>query len=297
METRNNNLLLHDLTYIGEHLTCNHYMADVGTGFIYEELPQGASLTQSPVQHNHLLIFLEGECTLSCNQFLDRKFSGNQMILIPRMADFKGCVERELKMLDMAFDAPMSGCDKLVLQAYHPLCMQINYDFRAIEVRYPLTAFVDLLVYCLKNGMSCAHLHEMKHKELFFYLRGFYKKEEVAELFYAIIGRSFDFRSFVLENYRKTNSLQELIALSNMSARSFMRKFKDEFGITAHRWLAQQTCSQIIHALAEPEVSLKKIMDDFGFESSSNFNRFCRLYFQCTPSELVKRHRTGCMTI
>lgn len=33
-----NPLLLHDLLYIGEHQTCNHYRADVGSGFIYEEL-------------------------------------------------------------------------------------------------------------------------------------------------------------------------------------------------------------------------------------------------------------------
>ena len=175
-----NPLLLHDLLYIGEHQTCNHYRADVGSGFIYEELEAGETERLDTVRRNHLLILLEGRCSLDCNQFSGRDFSAGEMILVPRSAAFSGRTLTRVRLLDMAFEKPESGCDRLVLQSYHTLCRQLRYDFRPTEIRYPLTAFFDLLVFCLKNGMSCAHLHEMKHRELFFYLRGFYSKEEIA---------------------------------------------------------------------------------------------------------------------
>lgn len=34
-------LQLHDLLYVNEHLTCYHYMSEIGTGFIYDELKAG----------------------------------------------------------------------------------------------------------------------------------------------------------------------------------------------------------------------------------------------------------------
>lgn len=36
-----NELLRHDLLYVDEHLTCTHYRADVGTGFVYREFGRG----------------------------------------------------------------------------------------------------------------------------------------------------------------------------------------------------------------------------------------------------------------
>ena len=286
-----NPLLLHDLLYIGEHQTCNHYRADVGSGFIYEELEAGETERLDTVRRNHLLILLEGRCSLDCNQFSGRDFSAGEMILVPRSAAFSGRTLTRVRLLDMAFEKPESGCDRLVLQSYHTLCRQLRYDFRPTEIRYPLTAFFDLLVFCLKNGMSCAHLHEMKHRELFFYLRGFYSKEEIAGLFYPIVSRSFDFRNFVFENYRKVHSLKDLIDLSPMSRSTFLRRFKSEFNDMAHDWMLKQTCQRIVGEIACPETTIKDLMTKFGFDSHSSFNRFCKANFHCTPSELIRRYR------
>lgn len=36
-----NELQFHDLLYVNEHRTCYHYMTEIGTGFIYDELKAG----------------------------------------------------------------------------------------------------------------------------------------------------------------------------------------------------------------------------------------------------------------
>ena len=111
-----NELLRHDLLYVDEHLTCTHYRADVGTGFVYREFGRGESLTCDNVQCHHLLMFLNGKCTISCNQFLDQRFKSGEMILIPRGSMF--CIRSDSGMLfhDMKFNVLISGCDKLALQ-------------------------------------------------------------------------------------------------------------------------------------------------------------------------------------
>ena len=292
IENLGNEFLKHDLLYIREHLTCSHYKANMNAGFLYHELAAGKVISyDDTLQNNHLVIILSGSCTMGYNTFQNCKFKAGEMVLIPRSSTFRGQVDEYLKFLDMAFISPISSCDKLVLQSYHSLCADIKYDFRPTEIRYPLNVFFDLLVYCLQNGMMCAHLHEMKHKELFFYLRGFYTKREVAELFYPIISKSFDFKTFVLDNYAKARTLGELIALSNMSRSSFIRTFKAEFHDTAYNWMQKQLCQRIMEDVVRPDISVKKLMIKFGFDSFSNFNRFCKRNFYCTPTELLERYQ------
>ena len=55
-----NSLLRNDLLYIGEHLTCNHYMADIGTGWLYREIDADEQIMYQSLQNNHLVFFMEG---------------------------------------------------------------------------------------------------------------------------------------------------------------------------------------------------------------------------------------------
>ncbi|MCD8270337.1 MAG: hypothetical protein LUD46_19140 [Parabacteroides sp.] len=68
-------------------------------------------------------------------------------------------------------------------------------------------------------------MHEVKQLELFLLLRGFYKKEELANLFYSIIGQSIDFRSLVMENYLKVDHVDELAQIARMGRTNFNNKF------------------------------------------------------------------------
>lgn len=285
-----NQLLQHDLLYIEEHLTCNHYRAEVGVGFVYKELKKGQEFTGRQISVHQLLFFLDGSCEIDYVPYTGRTFSGGEMILLPYHASFTGRVTENLRLLTMLFEAPLSGCDKLLLHSYDKF-RAVCYDFQPTPIRYPLSGFFDLLVYCLRNGMSCAHLHEMKHRELFMLLRGFYTKMEIAYLFHEIINQSFDFRKFIYNNHMSVCTLNGLIALSNMSRSTFMRKFKKEFKETAYQWMLKQISLRIVQRLADPDVTIKEIMAQFGFTSYSNFNRFCKRHYDCSPRELSIRSR------
>lgn len=287
-----NELLRHDLLYVNEHLTCHHYRADVGTGFVYRELACGESLTRENMQCHHLLMFLKGRCTISCDRFLDRTFKGGEMILIPRGSAYGIRSQSELLFLDMRFETLVSGCDKLALQHYRNSCPEVVYDFRPLEIRYPLSAYADLLVYCLQNGMSCAHLHEMKHRELFLYLRGFYTREEVVALFRPLLDGSSDFRSLVYELLPGANSVAEMAELAGMTYEAFERRFRREFGMTAYKWLLKQICRRIVGDLADPGMTIKEAALRAGFESSDRFCHFCKRHLGATPQQLIEKYRT-----
>lgn len=283
--------ILDDLHYIEEHLTCNHYMANIGLGFLYREYDPGDIIIHENLTKNHLLFVLEGSCMLNYNQFNDRMLQQSEMLLLARGGNAHGAANSHLKIIDMIFSVPLSGCDQLILQNYASICTTLHYDFQPITIRYPLSAYLDLLAYCLKNGMQCAHFHDIKHRELFFYLRGFYTKEETALLFYPIITGSLDFRAFVYDNTSTHISLDELIIRSNMSPRNFRRKFLEEFNETPYRWMLKQMQQKIIFELTKPDTTISDIVAKFDFSSQSSFTRFCKSHFGCTPSELFKKYR------
>ena len=280
------------LHYFKEHLSCKRYLSGKDAGFAYWELEAGTPIVLDSSMH-HLLIFLEGGCVISCERFKNRAFSGGEMVLVPMAATFFGKVPRKLRFVDMRFTVPISCCDKMVLQSYSHFKPKIHYDFRPLPVRKPLPEFCEILAYGLESGMYCKYFHEMKHKELFFYLRGYYSKEEITELLYPVLSRSMDFKMFILQNYRKVDSLENLVTLSNMSKRTFFRKFKQEFDMTVHKWMVKQTCNDIIHELSGEKANLMETAEKLGFGTASSFCNFCKRNIGYAPTELAIKCRNG----
>lgn len=282
-----------ELLYIEEHLSCQNYMTTIDTGFKFIEFTEDTEFGEDNTNKNYLLLFIKGDFTISYNQFQNNQFQAGDMILIPRSSLFKGVVQRGACLLLMFFDIPESSCDKLLLQSLSKICKEIKYKFEPIKIRYPLTPFLEVLTYCIKNGMNCSHLHNLMQREFFFLLRGFYEKEEITTLFYPIIGKNIDFKDFVIHNYTKVDNIEQLISLSNLGRSCFFAKFNEVFGVTAKQWMLKQKKQLILKKLTEPGICIKDVIEELGFESQGYFSRYCKHHFGCTPKQLIKRHQAN----
>lgn len=280
------------LLYIEEHLSCQNYMTTIETGFKYLEFNRDAKFKEENTKKNYLLFFLEGDFTISCNQFHNKTFHAGEMVLIPRSSRLKGVAETNSNLISMFFDIPESSCDKLILQSLSDICNSIEYNFAPIKIHYPLIPFLEVLTHCIKNGMNCVHLHDLMQREFFFLLRGFYGKQEIAALFYPIIGKEMNFKDFVIQNYTKVDNIEQLIALSNLGRSCFFTKFNDVFGMTAKQWILKQKNQRILEEMTKPGVCIKDVIEELGFDSQVYFNRYCKHHFGCTPKQLIERCQT-----
>lgn len=284
-------ILLNKLLYVNEHQSCKNYQVEIDTGFKYLEVPPGTHVYEPKLQYNNVVILIEGECIISCNQYDNRKISSSEMVLLPRGALVDAYTQKDCKLLLFSFGMVRNVCDVNMLQSYYDLCNDVHYDFTPLEIRHPLNEFIDLLVFYLKSGMNCAHLHEIKHKEFFLYLRGFYTKEEIVQLFFPIMGKKLKFKDMVLKNYTKAENVEELIELLKMSKNAFYAKFSKEFGMSPRQWMLKQIRHQVFIKAAIPNITIKELMDLFNFDSPVQFNRFCMREFNCTPGELIKQQQ------
>lgn len=285
-----NEILFNELFYIEEHRSCRNYLDQVEFGFKYIELERETFIREERSSSNYLLMFLDGEFTISQNQFNTRAFNAGTMVLLPKMSTFNGWGSNGAKLVVLSFELPPRSCDMFILQSLSGICGIIKYDFQATEIRYPLMPYLEVLTLCLRSGMNCKSLHELMEKELFFLIRGFYTKEEIARLFHPIIGPDFLFKKMIMENYQKVGSIESLIFISNMGRSSFFTKFKNVFGMTAKQWILKQRNRRILNEAQRSGMTVKELMAKFMFDSQSSFTRYCKQYFSCTPKQLIERY-------
>lgn len=282
------------LHYVNEHLTCKNYLKDDNTGFVYWKLKEkDRRATVIPTQWNYLVVVLEGQIRLNCERWTNREIGKGEMFLIPKSSHVEGECLADCEILTYAFDSPATICEKLTFNHLAECSDSIDYNLNTLKVCYPVTLFLELLIYYLSKQTHCFHLHEIKGNEFFLCLRFFYSKEELASMFYPILSRSQDFRSFVLENSSKVKSVKELIALSHMSRSVFYDKFSSEFGMPAKQWLTERFLSKVLYRASEPGITVKKLMFDLDFSSLSQFQAYCKRNFGCTPTDLIDRGTKG----
>lgn len=261
--------------------TCTELNREGGGNFGFEQAPT-----------HQLLVFLEGSCTIDCNDFPQQTFSAGQMVVVCRHSCYTGHTDQYLKMLVISFGNVLYECDKLAL---HTLCIYKSalrdYDFSPTPIRFPLTELFAQLIQLSQMGLDSDYFHELKHRELFLYLRHFYSKEEFTHLFYELIGASSDFRQTIYENCNKANSIQELIQLLNLSRTIFFQRFRSEFGMSAYQWVLRHRRKQIILAVSDPDARIDDLYEKFGYASRESFHNFCKKEFGRTPKQLIEEYR------
>ena len=235
---------------------------------------------------NRLLFLLEGEMEVIYGNLNPRIVHCGHMILLSSLTN---CVCRTLspvRLVSLEFDKWNYACDSYALQSLTPIYSLIKYDFQEVDIRPPLDAFLELLEIYLKENIAIKGFYQEKMKEFFILLRAYYDAEELTMLFYPLLGKNMNFKIMVLDNYTKVKNASEYAELCGFSLGVFQRKFKDVFGETVYQWMQRQKAEQIKHRLMITDINPKELADEFGFASAAHFNKFCKIWFGMTPSEL-----------
>jgi AraC-like DNA-binding protein len=264
---------------------------DPQAGFRYFVAEENTQINFQNNSNHHLVFLLEGEVKASCNEFKNQTVSQKELIFFPKLSNSFLVTNAHCKIVVFSFTNLKSTTEKHAFQSYWRLYPNVNYSFEPLEFRCPLIEFFDLLLLYLEKNINCAYLHELKHQELFLLLHLQYPKEELARFFYPIIGKSFDFRSLIMDNYLKVSHIDDLARLSGMGRTNFDNKFKDEFGTSPHQWILKQKAKFVRQSLGEPDTTFSDVMRKYNFNSATHFTRFCKQQFGCTPTEVVRQIR------
>lgn len=282
------------LLYITEHISCPRFLHRIEEGFVLKDIPCGDIYIQNNVIHkNYIIAILSGSIELKYEQYPSRIISAGEIFTLSRSSIVHSrCVE-DSRFMILYFEVPATNCEKLNFQVLKEMAENLECDFNVLPIKPPLKVFFSSLAHYLEIGANCEHLHAIKLTEMFLCLRYFYRKEELAALFAPMLYKRHDFRHFVLENYERVASVHELVELAHMSKTVFFEKFKAEFGVSAKQWVLAKKVQKIEYKALEPDMTVKKLMAAFDFDSLSSFQRFCKQHLGCSPTELIDRKSTS----
>ena len=97
--------------------------------------------------------------------------------------------------------------------------------------------------------------------------------------------------NFVMENYKKVNSVKEFADLYYVSERSFSRKFHSCFGESPYKWMQKKRAEQMLEMICDPELSFQEISGRLGFSSPSHFTAYCRRMYGMSPTQLREKNK------
>lgn len=277
------------LKYVQEHVTCKNYAIDSRIIEVVS-IKKGEYFNYENSQY-HILCFVTGGSILIKRDM--KSFytidSGN-MFMISKSGIISGKVKHDATMLMCYIDATMSLCNeytikKLVNFISKSKCSDSEKIITVLPIKDILFKELDVTTSAMRTGLLCFHYQQIKRDIFLLYLRGFYTKEELAELLKPALEEDFDFKQSILSMYTYTINVQEMIGISGLPTTSFNRRFLKAFGQPPGRWLINKKKKDILKYLQMTDMPIKDIASKFGF-TPNYFYKFCHRYMGESPAVL-----------
>lgn len=95
--------------------------------------------------------------------------------------------------------------------------------------------------------------------------------------------------NYILVNLDKPLTVEELAAVAHMSPSNFFRVFKNETGISPVTFVNIERIRKAMDMLRDPDIQVKEVFVQCGFQNRSYFNRMFRKMSSMTPNEYQSR--------
>lgn len=278
------------ILYIAEHEQCsNHRDKDKAQIKLFDlKEKQDWDVTMT---NNYIAFVTDGALTFSLGKHIRQRLTKGKIILLPANTNFKGIAETNTTMILMNVQTEKFVCFNFSLESL--MTEKINLDkdnenLKTLEMNEVMKDYAHTLTRYIEDGLSCYYFFDIKIKELFYILRGYYNKETLYNFFSPILSNDIVFSNFVQKNYSRVKTVQELANLANYSLSGFVKRFKKVYGTSVSQWMNEQKANQIYQEIKTKNKTLKEISFEHGFSSPTHFNNFCKMHFGSTPGKLRK---------
>ena len=276
-----------EIFYREEHTSCMDYNHPSPTKFKYFSFPSVQLPQSTEIETSTIVFLLEGDILITCDEFSDRPLHAGEMALFPSHSCCYIKILRPGRFISCAFTDPLNFCNRFTFRnLYKHIPKDFRYDYTTLPVHARLLEFLAPLSHNIEDGIDCVHFHEMKGQELFLLLRAYYSRESLAAFFHPLLGENTDFKNWIRNNYSRFLTLKEFAAESHMSADTFKRTFRKEFGTPFHKWITEQKSHLIYRDILLGELTLAEIAERYRFSSQAYLTTFCKTHFGKTPLEL-----------
>lgn len=282
------------ILYPQEHFCCYNYEKGKNATLEILTVPQG-QIIERTLHNTELVFMLKGKIALSYAKLLNVETTAGNIMLFPPGSQVKAYALEDTNIMISRIRGVVQLCECFSLQhLYTGKNKEIKEDFHMLPINKRIYSFIDLMMDCVNDGLQCSYYFETKMKELFFMLRAYYTKEELAKFFSPLLSHNARFMNLMYQNFRNVKTVQELAEISLYSESGFKKQFYKVFGTSASDWMRNQKASLIFQDLNGSGLSIKELADKYNFSSVSSFSTFCQSRFGLPPGQL-RANKSGKM--
>ena len=277
--------------YIEEHLNC--YMYDSSNAIVrYLQKDKGDRFVLKS-ENNYLFFLVAGQVKYSYGYQTNMVLKAGNFMLIPRESNCEIEAEADSQIVLLKMHHRINFCN------HFPLEMLYELDKRSKGTKKPLQTitlkaneiisdWLKIVIKTTSGGLKCSYYQELKQKEILFFLRAYYTKEELIAFFTPILNSDMRFSNFIYENYQTIETIPQLAKLTSYSLSGFKKKFERVFGCPPAVWIKREKAKKIYHDINSTLRSFKDIAYEHRFSSPAHFDRFCKRQFKMSPGALRK---------
>ncbi|MBD8346729.1 helix-turn-helix domain-containing protein [Dysgonomonas sp. HGC4] len=274
------------------HLEKGSFLLNNGAGddliIEYIELIENSTWTLSD-KYSTMIFVMNGELLFSFNEYKNQLIGEGKALMIPTSYKFSAVTKQNCTLITIKIPESIHFDRSFALESLlSTKSSEYTYNLSYLDINEMLWMYLNNLQSYLTKGIQCAHLLELKIKELFFIFQAFYSKEKLLDFFYLHLSTDISFRDLVYKNYAKAKTAQDLAFLMNYSSSGFHKHFKKVFGMPAYQWILQKRSKIILYEISESKKSFKEISEEYGFNSPAHFNDFCKNKLGSSPGTIRK---------
>lgn len=240
---------------------------------------------------SHFIFVLSGGITISFNQYKNRPVLENEMFFLFKNNHFKWKASADTTLLLSGYNTATFPCTSAKAGVLYNVKANIQFKCCGMVMKDEVRIIVNQMKYYLESGINCHHMYLLKYKELYLIFKHYYTHEEIVQVFYLSLKNDPFFSDQVLENYQKVKTVKELANLLGYGIKTFEKLFKENFDDSPYQWMQKRKALHILQKLMNPGISLKQIMYDFKFTTSSHFNFYCKQHLGASPTQIRSNNK------
>ncbi|MDR2064876.1 MAG: helix-turn-helix transcriptional regulator [Prevotellaceae bacterium] len=274
---------MRQLQNASEHLNC--YLYDNNKDPIIQHFNfEKNELFITAGTYNQIIFLLKGNVTFSYGKHLNIDLNEGSFLLLPH--GFKSAIKMKDDSTIVTVNLlKINFCNHFSLEMLYKLNKDIKMDISPypLKINSVIRDFLNNLVYTMSDGLKCAYLHELKQKELLYYMRAYYPKKDLFSFFVPILSDDIVFSELIYKNLDKVKTITELADIVNYSVSGFKKRFVKVFGVSPYHWILKEKAKKIYYEINCSQKSFKEISIEFDFSSSAHFDKFCKKEFGMSP--------------
>lgn len=265
-------------------------------GFACASFSEGEDYSDEHAEHHYILFVQKGGINIQMSHLNNEEMtiSCGEMIFIPRNGSYIFTSLDETKVLFFAFAAPVMRKELKLFNYLSSRAFKGEELLPVLPMDENVKIFVDMVMMQLENDrIKNSEICRSWNNIFFVMLVTYYERKSVTSFIRPVLSKELDFKAFVENNYLQVNgNAVRLANLSGFTLKTFHRRFRQEFGMSAKEWLNERMCKRILQLASAEDSTVTSIAAEIGV-STERLCQLTRANFSCTPSALIEKRRAS----